>query len=135
AATDPAMAAGDTDHAIAPDHLLELGILQQLENDTSVEFVVDMINIFIPETQQRLANMQKFATQGDLQALDDEAHTLKSSAETFGLIPLKAQAVAIEQACKTKDTSQIEMLMQQMPSLLNASLQQLSMRYHGASQA
>ena len=44
----------------------------------------------------------------DLQVIEREAHTLKSSASTFGAVRLAQAVRTLERTCRTEDTAAVE---------------------------
>ena len=111
------------------DNLLNDRTLRQLEADIDPELIGEMMRLFEDETRQRLIDMQTQAAAGALTELDDQAHTLKSSAETFGLDTVSETARQIEQASRAGDRLQIDRLMIQLVGEIDSGLVALTRRY------
>jgi PAS domain S-box-containing protein len=82
--------------------ILDTGVFEQLARDTSPEIVPKMLAAFSKETTGRIDTLKQLADAGaaDHEQLQREAHTLKSSAATFGASELHAIARDVETACR-----------------------------------
>ena len=82
--------------------VLDAGVFEQLARDTSPEVVPKMLAAFSQETQGRIDTLKQLADAGgtDQEQLQREAHTLKSSAATFGATELQEIAQDVEMACR-----------------------------------
>lgn len=92
---DPAPAAPAADPF--DDGVLNVEALQQLERDLDREMLTSLIGQFLEEAAGRVARLNGGA--GDVAMLRREAHTLKSTAGTFGACGLSAAARVLETAC------------------------------------
>ena len=81
--------------------------LDRLEEDTSPEMAAEMVAIFMKETHSRLIEMGDALERREFAALEDQAHTLKSSAETFGLDRVKQSAQQLETACRAGEEGMV----------------------------
>ncbi len=81
--------------------LLDIGILQQLEDDTSAQALIGILAIFYRETRERLDRLGADEMLAAAE-LETEAHTLKSSAGSFGAVALQQLATTLEEAVKNK---------------------------------
>ena len=84
-------------------NVLDDTVLQQLQPDTNLEIMQDLIRTYLVESAERLKRMAAAAAQGDITTLGREAHALKSSSGTFGAVKLQEQARALEAACRAGD--------------------------------
>jgi len=75
-------------------------VLEELVRDTSIDAVRRMFAVFITETNTRIDNMSLLISNQDWLALKSEAHTLKSSAASYGAAELSELALDIESTIK-----------------------------------
>ncbi|MFK5892799.1 MAG: ATP-binding protein [Pseudomonadota bacterium] len=80
--------------------LIDLSIIKQLEKDTSVELVPEMVTIFIKELNKRLVNVQQAIQQQEIKNIASEVHALKSSSATYGALKLELISKKTDLACK-----------------------------------
>ncbi|KAA0580351.1 response regulator [Azospirillum sp. B21] len=86
--------------AAAPEaagEALDREVLAQLAQDLEAELLADVLRQFVEETRERVA---RIAAETDRAVLTREAHTLKSTAGTFGARALCSAARALEMACR-----------------------------------
>ncbi|MBF5093420.1 response regulator [Azospirillum sp. INR13] len=86
--------------AAAPEaagEVLDREVLAELAQDLEAELLADVLRQFVEETQERVA---RIAAETDRAVLTREAHTLKSTAGTFGARALCSAARALEMACR-----------------------------------
>ena len=77
--------------------VLDREVLAQLAQDLDAELLADVLRQFMEETRERVA---RIAGESDRAVLMREAHTLKSTAGTFGARALCSAARALEMACR-----------------------------------
>lgn len=77
--------------------LLDYEVLAQLAQDLEADLLADVLRQFVEETRERVARIM---AETDRAVLTREAHTLKSTAGTFGARALCAAARALEMACR-----------------------------------
>jgi PAS domain S-box-containing protein len=101
--SDDAMTTAETTRSA----ILDTGVFDQLARDTSPEIVPKMLAAFSKETLGRIEILKQLAGTGsdaaDFVQLQREAHTLKSSAATFGAIELHRIARDVEAACRNNE--------------------------------
>ena len=93
--------------------VLDTGVFEQLARDTSEEIVPRMLAAFCKETRTRIDVLRQLGKTDttDFERLQREAHTLKSSASTFGATELHRVAHDMEAACRNgEQTRALEML-------------------------
>jgi hypothetical protein len=78
----------------------------------------DLVEIFLADAEQRLATMRELAGSGDAKTLGRAAHSLKSSAATFGLDRLAALAREIESVAATAPAARLAALVEAAASAL-----------------
>jgi HPt (histidine-containing phosphotransfer) domain-containing protein len=71
-------------------------VLNQLIEDTSLAAVNRMMAVFISETNKRIQSMNDLIGAEDWVELGKEAHSLKSSAASYGALALSSLAEKIE---------------------------------------
>ncbi|HYF87663.1 response regulator [Azospirillum sp.] len=81
----------------AAGEVLDREVLAQLAQDLDAELLADVLRQFVEETRERVA---RIAEETDCAILTREAHTLKSTAGTFGARTLCSAARALEMACR-----------------------------------
>lgn len=81
----------------AAGEVLDREVLAQLAQDLDAELLADVLRQFVEETRERVA---RIAGETDRAVLTREAHTLKSTAGTFGARALCSAARALETACR-----------------------------------
>ncbi|MBP2294024.1 PAS-domain containing protein [Azospirillum rugosum] len=111
----------------APDsEALDAEVLNQLMRDLNPEILADVIREFVEET---LARAERIAgTWNDLGILAREAHTLKSTASTFGARALSAAARALEAACRNNAVGEVESLCRDIPRLTREAVEAYRIR-------
>lgn len=83
--------------------VLDREVLAQLAQDLDAELLADVLRQFVEETRERVA---RIAAETDRAVLTREAHTLKSTAGTFGARALCSAARALEMACRASLSEQ-----------------------------
>ncbi|WP_419810860.1 response regulator [Bacterioplanoides sp.] len=104
--------------------LLDDLVLQRLIDDTSVTVVQRMASVFCDESQVRLQGMYQALAEHDQVAMNREAHTLKSSAASYGAMSLSQLAKTLEAKTKTEMASEAEL--KQLDDLIQLSIKALS---------
>ncbi len=82
--------------------------LLQLIEDTSLSAVNRMMAVFISETNKRIDSMVELIASEDWQELGKEAHSLKSSAASYGALALSSLAEKIEYDMSELNDDQIQ---------------------------
>ena len=100
-------------------------VLTQLEKDTSREVLPTIINIFLDETRVRLQDMKNLLEQENWKDLSGEAHTLKSSAGSFGAMDLSVLARKIEESVKSDKTDLTIELCDKLEPMIMATMTEL----------
>lgn len=62
------------------------------------DFLMDLVDVYLADTPNRVAQMREAFSGGDAQTLIREAHTLKSSSANVGAMRLSALAKEMESA-------------------------------------
>ena len=77
-----------------------LAQLQELIGGDRAE-LIELVEIFLVEGDEIVADMQAASTSGDLELLRRSAHSLKASAQDFGANQLSALCATLESGSKT----------------------------------
>ncbi|MGL6260228.1 Hpt domain-containing protein [Vibrio sp. WXL103] len=83
--------------------ILDQQAIEQMISDTGPEVVPLIIDSYLQESEQRLANIDKAVEQSDCKMLEFEAHTLGSTSLALGVQALGLLAREIEQRCLEGD--------------------------------
>jgi two-component system sensor histidine kinase/response regulator len=100
------------------DDVLDIAVLEQLRHDLDEIVLPDLIDAFLSEARQRSRRMAEAVATDDATIIEREAHTLKSSAGTFGAARLVRAVQTMERACRETDTASVERLSGVIPSLV-----------------
>lgn len=93
--------------------------LVQLAADLGPELLADVLRQFIDETTERVSRISR---EPDLALLTREAHTLKSTAGTFGASALASVARSLELACRSGLREDVDALRATLPYLAGAAV-------------
>ncbi|MBK3778306.1 response regulator [Azospirillum brasilense] len=114
--------------------VLDMEVLQQLARDLDAELLADVLRQFVEETlerAERIAHGGAEAAVGgpaELAGLAKEAHTLKSTAGTFGARDLSAAARALELACRSNAVGEVTSLCRDIPRLTREAVEAYRLR-------
>jgi len=97
---------------------LDAAVLKQLTDDLEASLLAEVIHQFMEETRARARRIAETADPGQLSR---DAHTLKSTAATFGATVLSARARALEDACRNGPMEEVERLRARIPALVEAA--------------
>jgi two-component system, sensor histidine kinase and response regulator len=100
------------------DDVLDIAVLEQLRHDLDEIVLPDLIDAFLSEARQRSRRMAEAAANGNLTIIEREAHTLKSSAGTFGATQLVRAVQTMERTCRETDMAAVERLSGEILSLV-----------------
>lgn len=103
----------------AADCALDPDVLTQLAQDLDADLLGEVLRQFADETQERV---DRIAGLSDPAALTREAHTLKSTAGTFGARTLCAAARALEMACRDGAEAEMTALRGDIPRLAGEAI-------------
>lgn len=114
--------------------VLELSTMERLLEDTSIDFLPSLIEVFEAESAQRLESIKSSFAVSDLSVLAIEAHSLKGTSATFGAEKLRAVSEKVEKAAKIGDESVVNENVPLIPDLLNEVLVNLNKFSKGLGQ-
>lgn len=102
---------------VAP--LLDRETLEELRSAVGPGRLPRLIQVFIEESRARLA---RIIAARDAQHIEDEAHTLKAAAGTFGATALRDAAAALEMACRKGDAQARLTILSTLPGLMDRTM-------------
>lgn len=123
----PTQATPITPEVQAPDSLepateltcFSLPVIQQMAQDIGIERCQQMIGIVLQELDNRMQQVLKHQQTQDIRAIGEQAHTLKSTSASFGLLKLADIARQLEHDCRYEQGQQhaalIAALQEQLP--------------------
>ncbi|HEX4892477.1 MAG TPA: Hpt domain-containing protein, partial [Hyphomicrobiaceae bacterium] len=81
--------------------ILDRQIYSTLEKEVGAEEIPAIVSLFLEEAQDRLMRLHMLSPETAREEVGREAHSLKGSAATLGLMRLAAQADFLEKAVKS----------------------------------
>ncbi len=103
--------------------ILSLSAIQQMERDIGKERCLQMIEIVNNELQKRSKALYEAFSQGDSGAIQHQAHTLKSTSASFGLLQLSGLSKQIEHYYRAdgEDNADVDIdaLVKRLPEVLD----------------
>ena len=102
---------------VAP--LLDRETLEELRSAVGPGRLPRLIQVFVEETRARLA---RITATNNAQHIEDEAHTLKAAAGTFGATALRDAAAALEMACRKGDAQARLTILGSLPTLVDRTM-------------
>lgn len=91
--------------------LLDQPVLDRLTADVGQESAAFLISSLKQEIEKTGSALAKFASEGDLEQLEIQAHALKSAARSFGAMKLGEACYALEEAARDERAAEIGALM------------------------
>lgn len=89
-----------------PDHVLDpdsIAALNSVAPDDGGAFLRELLDIFLADTPNRLAEISRSLEAGDFPTLTRAAHSIKGSAGNFGARALVEAAWRLEMAARSKN--------------------------------
>jgi two-component system sensor histidine kinase/response regulator len=108
--------------------VLDIAVLEQLGHDLDEIVLPDLIDAFLSEARQRSRRMVEAAATGNLTMIGCQAHTLKSSAGTFGATRLVLAVQTLERACDDTDMTAVGRMSGEIPALVEEAADAYWMR-------
>ncbi len=102
--------------------MLDESVLNQLEQDVGSDVIKMLLLTFINETAERLEIIKALSMKNQWEALGKEGHTLKSTAGSFGLLPLHHMAKKLDESCREKNFETAAQLSKEIPKFGAESL-------------
>ncbi|MFS1422196.1 PAS domain S-box protein [Shewanella sp. 10N.286.48.B5] len=88
---------------IADDVLLDQQVFDELLKAVGEASLVKMMKVFHNETKMRIDILKTITANGSRAEIEDQVHTIKSSAGSFGAQKLSEVAILLEAAARTED--------------------------------
>jgi HPt (histidine-containing phosphotransfer) domain-containing protein len=86
---------------------VDWNILQSLKESVGEDFIGVMLETFLEETPQLMADLQNALAANDAEAFRRAAHSMKSNAATFGATRLSELAKELESIAKAGTLSEV----------------------------
>ncbi|WP_431304755.1 ATP-binding protein [Sediminicoccus sp. BL-A-41-H5] len=99
--------------------LLDRETLEELRAAVGPGRLPRLISVFTAETKERVRRMHAMT---DPVRIEDEAHSLKAAAATFGAIALRDAARALEDACQSGQPEEWRRILDLLPGLADRSI-------------
>lgn len=80
------------------DGAIDMQVFAELQDSAGADFVAELIDTFLDDAPQRLAELGRAGAGGDAAAFRRAAHSLKSNGNTFGASAFAALARELELA-------------------------------------
>ncbi len=84
-------------------HVIDVDVMKENIGLDDKEFMEDMINVFIEETEKLIKELDEALQHKDMGAMTRVAHTLKSSSATLGAMNLSGLSKELEMTCKKNE--------------------------------
>jgi len=113
---------------IKSGEVVNVETILQLEKDTSADITMEMVDIFIQETEVNLNVLEKANNHDEFETIARAAHTMISSSETFGALWLQSLARSLEKEASISCKETCDELVAELPAIFQASREQLEAR-------
>lgn len=80
--------------------------LRELSPDAGADFLRELIEIYLQDTPQRIAEMEDALNKKDLPSFTRAAHTIKGSSSNFGAVKLTKLAHELEMQGKAENVAE-----------------------------
>ena len=100
------------------NNLLCENTLNELVEQVGIELIETLLVDLADDAGTRVENMQKLLSEGSMDDLRKEAHTLKSSTGTLGLKLISEKAAIIERKLVTGEGPDVAPIVPELPALL-----------------
>lgn len=124
-----ALASTDAENEPDPENsCLDVSVLYQLEETIGREAVASMLSMTVAEVSATVALITAANVEGDLDKILLEVHDMGSNFGSYGAMRLSNHARAIEKACREGDAGQASELTQELPDLVEETVNVLTVR-------
>jgi HPt (histidine-containing phosphotransfer) domain-containing protein len=89
---------------------IDAATFAELQSTAGADFVVELVNTFLEEAPQMLAELRAALAAGSAERFRRAAHSLKTNANTFGALALGAKAREVELGGLPGDVSSVDAL-------------------------
>lgn len=118
----------NADEQIPENACLDAAVLDQLEETIGREAVASMLSMTMAEVPATVALITAANAEGDLDKIRREVHDMGSNFGSYGASRLSNHARAIEKACREGDAGQASELTQELPKLVEETVNVLTAR-------
>ncbi|WP_417462302.1 Hpt domain-containing protein [Kordiimonas sp.] len=102
--------------------LLDQPVLDRLTADVGQESAAFLVSSLKQEIAKTGTALARFASEGDLEQLEIQAHALKSAARSFGAMRLGEACLALEEAARAERAAEIDGLIRRFRSISRETL-------------
>lgn len=92
----------------------------------NMDFVNNMVSVFLEHTPQIVQDMKQNYSSGNLEAVGALAHQIKPSVDLMGIAILHDNIRTLEKKGKGKDSSEMDILIDQVSSVLENVFEELA---------
>jgi HPt (histidine-containing phosphotransfer) domain-containing protein len=103
---EPLMAQGD------------LSKIRKLLDEFDAEFAAEMLELYVVNTRELLANLKQGATNRDAKAVAEPAHSIKGTSANLGFELMRELAAELEGFAKSEDVSRFDELIARLEAEL-----------------
>ncbi len=105
--------------------VLKESVLVDLANDTDISLLPDLIETYLLSLNERVASIETAKVGRDLNQIELEAHSLKSSSASFGALQMRDLVEKLEKAASNGDGEQVEGLIKKLGEIHSATVSAL----------
>ncbi|MCL1066437.1 PAS domain S-box protein [Shewanella olleyana] len=109
--------------------LLNQQVFDELEQAVGKASLAKMMKVFYGETKMRIDTLEALTPQGNREQIEDQVHTIKSSAGSFGAQKLSEIATKLEAATRTSDEP-LSALFEEIFTVAEQSLSQIKQKFN-----
>ncbi len=84
-------------------HSIDRTVFENLKQMTGADFIGELIDTFLSDAPQQIQQMRTALTAGDAESFRRAAHSLKSTAASFGANQLSSLALELESMARAND--------------------------------
>ena len=106
-------------------------VLSQFQDDGDYEWIRELIDCCLSDTQQRLTLLREGARNGSFETISAQAHTLKGSARDIGAAAMSEICREIEQKARAREVGDYQTLASQLESSVD-DLQRVLVAYRSS---
>jgi two-component system chemotaxis response regulator CheY len=107
--------AAEEPHPVTMNNVVDASIVDGLR-DEGDNLLLDLIDLFLRESPERMELLPHAIAKGDKAVIERTAHTLKSSAATFGATSMRAIAAEMETAARAGRLDQVAQMIAALKS-------------------
>lgn len=108
--------------------VLDMSVVQELldlTGDGDPELLLDLVQMFLEDSPERIKTIQQSTQSGDMEAMSQAAHSLKGSAGNLGLSVLQETCDQLQVLGHKKAADEVQALMPAMETQFSDALEAL----------